>query len=117
VARFIPKEVLTEQALTNVAMENGALIMVLEDGSLRLDTKVPDPQTGEYTLQRVVIGNGAEWEKILQKPFEALSADFVVTANSTTGVNELFISNSYKFNNKSTLDKFSESGGSLLFDG
>lgn len=91
--------------------------MVLEDGSLRLDTKVPDPQTGEYTLQRVVIGDGAEWEKILQKPFEALSADFTVTANSNTGVDELFISDSYKFNNKSTLDKFSESGGSLLFDG
>jgi hypothetical protein len=58
------------------------------------------------------------WETLVDKPFEAVSADFVVAPdNNNENTVTLFLSSNLKVTNKAILDKFSENqSGELLYD-
>ena len=114
--RFVPKKG-SSANLDSLPREEGVFIVTTDDRRIYLDAKVNDvlmrlPLGGDFATAPI------PWETLVDKPFEAVSADFVVVPdNNNENTVTLFLSSNLKVTNKAILDKFSENqSGELLYD-
>lgn len=75
--------------------------------------KISEDGSGHITYNGESVVPDIDWDDVINKPFEDLSNDFTVTEGT------LSISTDIKHThiNKTVIDKFSESNGTLLWDG